>query len=64
MTNELSAHAVLYLEHKLIKNIRLFDRVHNADLSKEMLAYVSGVNDFVEEIIKFLNQGEAEVDHD
>lgn len=58
MTNELSAHAVLYLEHKRIKNSMLFDCVDDADLSKLMLAYVSGVNDFAEEIIKFLNQEE------
>ena len=58
MTNELSAQAVFYLEHKLINNSRLFDCVDNADLSKAMLAYLSGVNDFAEEIIKFLSRGE------
>ena len=58
MTNELSAQAVFYLEHKLINNSMLFGCVDDADLSKAMLAYVSGVNDFAEEIIKFFTQGE------
>ena len=58
MKNELTADAVFYLEHKLINNSMLFDCVDEADLSKVMLAYVSGVNDFAQEIIKFLNQGE------
>ena len=58
MRNELSPQVVFYLEHKLINNSMLFDCVDEADLSKAMLAYVSGVNDFAEEIIKFLNQGE------
>ncbi|MCI7727987.1 MAG: hypothetical protein MSH58_12800 [Clostridiales bacterium] len=58
MRNDLSPQDVSYLEHKLINNSMLFDCVDEADLSKAMLAYVSGVNDFAEEIIKFLNQGE------
>lgn len=58
MRNELSPQDVFYLEHKLINNSMLFDCVDDADLSKAMLVYVSGVNDFAEEIIKFLNQGE------
>ena len=58
MTNETLAQTVLYLEHKFINNSRMLCRVDNADLSKAMIAYVSGVNDFAEEIIKFLNQGE------
>lgn len=58
MKNELTADAVFYLEHKLINNSMLFDCVDDADLSKAMLAYVSGVSDFAEEIIKFLSQGE------
>lgn len=58
MTNEILIDNVRRIEHEMIKDMILWERMDDDRLCHSITAYICGMNDLAEKIIEFLTQEE------